>query len=74
MGLLGALLAFALMRRGRSSEPVAEGEVDATSQRGELLHLIADLDDAFVEGHLDEESYHQLRAKMKKRVRDVWAD
>ena len=74
MGLLGALLAFALMRRGRSSEPVAEGEVDATSQRGELLHLIADLDDAFVEGHLDEESYHQLRAKMKKRVRDVWAE
>jgi len=74
MGLLGALLAFALMRRGRSSEPVAEGEVDATSQRGELLHLIADLDDAFVEGHLDEESYHQLRAKMKKRLRDVWAE
>jgi hypothetical protein len=74
MGLLGALLAFALMRRRRSSEPVAEGEVDATSQRGELLHLIAELDDAFVEGHLDEESYHQLRAKMKKRVRDVWAE
>jgi len=74
MGLLGALLAFALMRRGRSSEPVAEGEVDATSQRGELLHLIADLDDAFVEGHLDEESYHQLRAKMKTRLRDVWAE
>jgi 5-hydroxyisourate hydrolase-like protein (transthyretin family) len=74
MGLLGALLAFALMRRRRSSEPAAEGDVDATSQRGELLHLIADLDDAFVEGHLDEESYHQLRAKMKKRVRDVWAE
>ena len=74
VGLLGALLPFALMRRGRRSEPSAEGEVDATSQRGELLHIIADLDDAFVEGHLDEESYHQLRAKIKQRLRDVWAE
>jgi 5-hydroxyisourate hydrolase-like protein (transthyretin family) len=74
LGLLGALLPFALMRWGRRSDAAAEGEVDATSQRAELLHLIADLDDAFAEGRLDEESYRQLRGKMKERLRDVWAE
>jgi len=74
MGLLGALLPFALRRRGGSLEPVAQGKVDATAQRGELIHLIADLDDAFTEGRLDEESYHQLRAKIKGRLRDVWSE
>lgn len=74
MGLLGALLPFALRRRGGNLEPVAQGEVDPTAQRGELLHLIADLDDAFVEGRLDEESYSQLRAKVKGRLRDVWTE
>jgi len=74
MGLLGALLPFALRRRGGSLEPVAEGKVDRTAQRGELLRLIADLDDAFAEGRLDEESYFQLRTKIKVRLRDVWTE
>jgi len=73
-GLLGALLPLAMRRRGRSLEPAAEVKVDPTAQRGELLHLIADLDDAFTEGRLDEESYHQLRAKIKGRLRDVWSE
>jgi hypothetical protein len=72
LGLLGALLAFAQKRWGRRPEPVAEREVEPAAQRGELLHLIADLDDAFAEGRLDEESYRQLRSKMKERLRDVW--
>jgi hypothetical protein len=74
MGLLGALLPFAQLRWGRRLEPTAEREVEPIVQRGELLHLIADLDDAFVEGRLDEESYRQLRGKMKERLRDVWTE
>jgi hypothetical protein len=74
MGLLGALLPFALMRWGRRSEPAAEGEVDAASQRGELLHIIADLDDAFAEDRLDQQPYEQLRTRMKQRLRNVWTN
>jgi hypothetical protein len=74
LGLLGALLPFAQLRWRRRPELAAEAEVDPTAQRGELLHLIADLDDAFAEDRLDEESYHQLRGKMKERLRDIWTE
>jgi hypothetical protein len=74
LGLLGGLLPFAQRRWGRRPEPAAEREVDPGTQRGELLHLLADLDDAFAEGRLDEESYRQLRGKMKGRLRDVWTE
>jgi hypothetical protein len=74
MGLLGALLAFAQLRWGRGSEVPTDRAADATVQRDELLRLIADLDDAFAEDGLDQQAYEQLRARMKRRLRDVWTE
>jgi len=74
MGLLGALLAFAQLRwRQRSGRPADQG-VDPTVQRDELLHLIADLDDAFAEDRLDQQAYEQLRTRLKQRLRHVWTN
>jgi hypothetical protein len=74
MGALGALLAFAQLRWGRRSEPLARQPAEPTPQRDELLQLIADLDDAFTEDRLDQQAYEQLRARMKQRLRDIWTE
>jgi 5-hydroxyisourate hydrolase-like protein (transthyretin family) len=74
MGLLGALLAFAQLRWRRGSKLAPGQRVDPTVQRGELLRLIADLDDAFAEDRLDQQAYEQLRTRLKQRLRNVWTN
>lgn len=86
LALLGALLPFAQLRlaKGRRGvgtpgpTPVAEaserGDVGTDAQREELLRMIADLDDAYAEGLLNEEAYRQLSDKMKKRLGETSTD
>jgi 5-hydroxyisourate hydrolase-like protein (transthyretin family) len=86
LALLGALLPFAQLRlrrarpeagtpgAGAKAEIVEEAGVETDTQREELLRLIADLDDAYEEGLLNEEAYRQLSDKMKKRLGETSTD
>ncbi|HEM62079.1 MAG TPA: carboxypeptidase regulatory-like domain-containing protein [Chloroflexi bacterium] len=56
------------------SGPGMQQRVDAHTERDELLRLVADLDDAYEEGSLNEETYGQLRERMRKRLREVWPE
>jgi 5-hydroxyisourate hydrolase-like protein (transthyretin family) len=85
MVLLGVSVPFAQLRWGRrgGTSPVegTTGPGPSTgraagpqSQREELLHLLADLDDAHADGQIGEQAYKELRAKMKEHLRDVWTE
>ncbi len=85
MVILGACIPFAYLRLAQSGRSSPEGDAlvvktspvqgfPGQAQRDELLHLIADLDDAYAEGLVNEQAYGQLRDKMKKRLRDVWQE
>ena len=82
MVLLGAALPLAQVRLGKGGEASAEanasgaetragGPPDTQSEGDELAHLIADLDDAYAEGLVDEQAYKQLRARMEQRLREI---
>jgi 5-hydroxyisourate hydrolase-like protein (transthyretin family) len=83
MVLLGASVPFAQLRWGRRRgtspvegttglEPPTDRVAGPQGQREELLHLLADLDDAHADGQIGEQAYEELRAKMKEHLRDVW--
>jgi len=85
MVVVGAAVPWAQLRLARrSGRAVGEGgsgpgaamdqRVDAQTERDELLHLLADLDDAYEEGLLNQETYGQVRGKMRKRLREVWPE
>jgi len=86
LALLGALLPFAQLRlrkrRPEAAEPgvapqaeiLEEAGVETDTQHEELRRLIADLDDAYAEGLLNEEAYRQLSDKMKKRLGETSTD
>ena len=85
MVVLGASLPLVQVRlgqgRGSSSEAMGPGVepragqiLDAKAERDELAHLIADLDDAYAEGLVNEQAYEQLRARMKKRLLNIWSE
>jgi predicted outer membrane protein len=59
---------------GPGVEPRAGQTPDAKAERDELAHLIADLDDAYAEGLVNEQAYEQLRARMKKRLLNIWSE
>ena len=59
---------------GPGVEPRAGPTSDAEAERDELAHLIADLDDAYAEGLVNEQAYEQLRARMKKRLLNIWSE
>jgi hypothetical protein len=82
LAVLGAVLAFVqlYLRRGGQreqgtgpSETQAVGRSDSglKTQRQELLQLVADLDDAFAEGRVTEEGYHELRRSVRSRLTEV---
>ena len=86
LAILGALLPFVQLRlrKGPSAtggeesvldqEEPATKDVELGAEEDELLRLMADLDDAFAEGLLQEQAYRQLRDKMEKRLRKIRAE
>jgi 5-hydroxyisourate hydrolase-like protein (transthyretin family) len=86
LAILGALLPLVQLRvrKGRAaipaegtrpdSEEPARKDAELGAEQDELLHLMADLDDAYAEGLLKEQAYRQLRDKMKKRLRKIRAE
>jgi 5-hydroxyisourate hydrolase-like protein (transthyretin family) len=86
LAILGALLPFVQLRLGKAAPAITgEGSVpgqeepatrdaDLGAEEDELLRLMADLDDAYAEGLLQEQAYRQLRDKMKSRLRKIGAE
>lgn len=83
MVLLGAALPLAQTRLTQRRAPSAEangpaadaragGALHSQSERDELARLLADLDEAYAEGLVDEQAYEQLRARVKQRLREIW--
>ena len=84
MVVVGAALPFAQLRLGRRrarraavtgrSPRAGIGQTGGSgTERDELLQVVADLDDAYADGLLHEESYSQLRGRMRERLRELWS-
>jgi hypothetical protein len=48
------------------------GAADQEADQDELLQLLADLDDEFEAGDIDEQEYHRERAALKAELAAIW--
>jgi len=70
--LVALALAYPALRRRQSAEaPAGESAAPCDDECEELLAAIADLDDLFEAGELDEETYRRRRQALKARLLEI---
>lgn len=69
--LVALAVAYPSLRRKGAAEPAAVSPVASEDEVDELLIAIADLDDAFEAGELNEEVYRQRRQALKARLLEL---
>ncbi len=69
--LVALAFAYPSLRRKERAEPVAAPPVTTEDEWEELLAAIADLDDTFEAGQLNEEVYHTRRQALKARLLEL---
>jgi len=67
IALLGGIV-YPALRRARQAAPAKEPIASVAARRARLLQAIADLDDAFEAGQIDEASYRQQRQALKREA------
>ncbi len=67
IALLGGIV-YPALRRARQVAPAKEPATSVAARRARLLQAIADLDDAFEAGQIDEADYRQQRQALKREA------
>lgn len=70
LGMAGAL-AVVMVKKWREGAPAEATAVTAADPHS-LLQAIADLDDAFAAGQINESKYHQQREQLKQELIAIW--
>ena len=71
LAVLGAVL-YPLLTRQRQSSAQAAPALNANPQARRLLAELADLEEAYEAGRIDEETWQQQRAEKREAIRSLW--